>query len=328
LLSLLPLQKSNHMQFENPIPLTTIAPLIDATLIGDNGFAANGINEIHRVQAGDLVFVDHPKYYNTCIQSAASFIIINQKVEVPAGKALLVVENPFEAYLRIVEAYRPFKPSLQPISTTAVIGKDTQVLPGVYIGNHVRIGTNCIIHPNVTILDHCIIGNNVVIQAGTVIGSDAFYYNRKTNRPVQYKKMNSCGRVLIHGEVEIGAGCTIDRGVTSDTIIGTGTKLDNQVHVGHDTVIGRNCLLAAQVAIAGAVTIEDEVTLWGQVGVNKTLQIGKGATVLAQSGVPGNLIGNKIYFGTPADTAMRKKRELIWIKRIPEIWKKIKSTQA
>ncbi|MBM3411831.1 MAG: UDP-3-O-(3-hydroxymyristoyl)glucosamine N-acyltransferase [Bacteroidetes bacterium] len=316
------------MQFENPIPLTTIAQLIGATLIGDNDFVAKGINEIHCVQMGDLVFVDHPKYYNTCIQSAASFIIINQKVEVPAGKALLVVENPFEAYLRIVEAYRPFNPSLQPISTTAVIGKDTQILPGVYIGNHVKIGANCIIHPNVTILDHCVIGNHVVIQAGSVIGSDAFYYNRKTNRPVQYKKMNSCGRVLIHDEVEIGASCTIDRGVTSDTIIGAGTKLDNQVHIGHDTVIGRNCLLAAQVAIAGAVTIEDEVTLWGQVGVNKTLRIEKGATILAQSGVPGNLIGNKIYFGTPAETAMRKKRELVWVKRIPKIWEKIKNIQA
>ena len=250
------------MQFENPIPLTTIAQLIDATLIGDHGFTAKGINEIHRVQAGDLVFVDHPKYYNTCIQSAASYIIINQEVEVPAGKALLVVENPFEAYLRIVDTYRPFKPSAQPISTTAVIGKDTLLLPGVYIGNHVKIGHNCIIHPNVTILDHCVIGNNVIIQAGSVIGSDAFYYNRKTNRPIHYRKMKSCGRVLIEDEVEIGASCTIDRGVTSDTIIGAGTKLDNQVHVGHDSVIGRNCLLAAQVAIAGAVTIEDEVTFW------------------------------------------------------------------
>ena len=315
------------MQFENPIPLTTIAQLIDATLIGDHGFTAKGINEIHRVQAGDLVFVDHPKYYNTCIQSAASYIIINQEVEVPAGKALLVVENPFEAYLRIVDTYRPFKPSAQPISTTAEIGKDTLLLPGVYVGNHVKIGTNCIIHPNVTILDHCVIGNNVIIQAGSVIGSDAFYYNRKTNRPIHYRKMKSCGRVLIEDEVEIGASCTIDRGVTSDTIIGAGTKLDNQVHVGHDSVIGRNCLLAAQVAIAGAVTIEDEVTLWGQVGVNKTLRIGKGATVLAQSGVPGDLAGNQIYFGTPTETAMEKKRERIWIKRIPEIWEKIKGTQ-
>jgi UDP-3-O-[3-hydroxymyristoyl] glucosamine N-acyltransferase len=237
---------------------------------------------------------------------------------------LLVVENPFEAYLRIVAQYRPFKPSAQPISASAVIGKDTLLLPGVYVGNHVQIGANCIIHPNVTILDHCVVGNNVIIQAGSVIGSDAFYYNRKTNRPIHYKKMNSCGRVLIEDEVEIGAGCTIDRGVTSDTIIGAGTKLDNQVHIGHDTVIGRNCLLAAQVGIAGAVTIEDEVTLWGQVGVNKTLRIGKGATVLAQSGVPGDLAGNQIYFGTPTETAMEKKRERIWIKRIPEIWEKIK----
>jgi UDP-3-O-[3-hydroxymyristoyl] glucosamine N-acyltransferase len=132
---------------------------------------------------------------------------------------------------------------------------------------------------------------------------------------------------LIENEVEIGAACTIDRGVTSDTIIGTGTKLDNQVHIGHDTLIGKNCLFAAQVAIAGAVTIEDDVILWGQVGVNKTLRIGKGATVLAQSGVPGDLPGNQIYFGTPTETANEKKRERVWIKRIPALWDKVMRAQ-
>jgi UDP-3-O-[3-hydroxymyristoyl] glucosamine N-acyltransferase len=97
------------------------------------------------------------------------------------------------------------------------------------------------------------------------------------------------------------------------------------IHVGHDSVIGKNCLIAAQVGIAGAVHIEDGVVIWGQVGINKTLTIGKNAVVLAQSGVPGNLEGGKIYFGTPAENATIKKRELIWIKRIPEIWEKIKS---
>ena len=155
------------------------------------------------------------------------------------------------------------------------MGKN-RIMPDAYIGNHVRIGKNCIIHPNVTILDHCIIGDNVIIQAGTVIGSDAFYYNKKTNRDVHYKKMISCGRVIIEDCVEIGAGCTIDRGVSDDTVIGAGTKMDNMVHIGHDTVIGKNCLFAAQVGIAGATTIEDNVILWGQVGVSKTLTIGKG----------------------------------------------------
>jgi UDP-3-O-[3-hydroxymyristoyl] glucosamine N-acyltransferase len=315
------------MRFENPISIEKIAAIIHAKVIGDATQLTTGINEIHRVEKGDLVFVDHPKYYETCLQSAASFIIINQEIPCPSGKALLVVEDPFGAYQKIVDHFRPLRPSLKPISDSAVIGAGTVVLPGAYIGNHVQIGKNCLIHPNVTILDHCIIGDDVIIQAGTIIGSDAFYYNKKTNRPVHYKKMKSCGRVLIENEVEIGAACTIDRGVTSDTVIGAGTKLDNQVHIGHDTVIGKNCLFAAQVAIAGAVIIEDEVILWGQVGVNKTLRIGKGATVLAQSGVPGDLPGNQIYFGTPTEIANEKKRERVWIKRIPALWDKVMRAQ-
>jgi UDP-3-O-[3-hydroxymyristoyl] glucosamine N-acyltransferase len=172
-------------------------------------------------------------------------------------------------------------------------------------------------------MDHCVIGDDVVIQAGTVIGSDAFYYNKKTNRDIHYKKMKSCGRVVIENSVEIGAGCTIDRGVSGDTLIGAGTKIDNLVHIGHDTVVGKNCLFAAQVGIAGATTIEDNVILWGQVGVSKTLTIGKDAVVYAQSGVPSSLEGGKTYFGYPAEEASIKKKEIVWIKRIPELWKKV-----
>ena len=194
----------------------------------------------------------------------------------------------------------------------------------VFVGNHVIIGERCMIHPNVTIMDHCVIGSDVVIQAGTVIGSDAFYYNTNKNRASWYKKMLSCGRVVIEDDVEIGAGCTIDRGVSGDTIIGQGSRLDNMIHIGHDTVLGKNCLLAAQVGIAGAVEIGNSVTLWGQVGVSKTLSIGDDAVVLAQSGVGGTLEEGKVYFGTPADEATIKKRELVWIKRIPELWQKMK----
>src|SRR5678816_955381 len=258
------------MRFENPVPVTSIAQLIGAELAGNKNGLVTGINEIHKVEAGDLVFVDHPRYYETSVQSAASFIIINKQVAIPEGKSLLIVDDPFEAYLKIVNHYRPFSPSMKPLSDTATVGEGTQLMPGSYIGNDVRIGKNCIIHPNVTILDHCILGDNVVIQAGTVIGSDAFYYNKKTNREVQYKKMASCGRVVIEDAVEIGANCTIDRGVTNDTRIGKGTKFDNLVHIGHDTIIGKNCLVAAMVVMGGCVTIEDGVTIWGGVAVSYT----------------------------------------------------------
>ena len=311
------------MKFPSPVAVSWLAEFLGAELIGDTKGSATGINEIHRVEEGDLVFVDHPKYYNTCLNSAATYIIINRAVDVPEGKALLVVDQPFEAYLKIVRHFRPFEPGTKMINDSAVIGEGSVILPGAYIGNHVTIGRNCIIHPNVSILDHCVLGDHVIIQAGTTIGSDAFYYNTKRDREIWYKKMESCGRVLIEDHVEIGANCTIDRGVSHDTVIGQGTKIDNLVHIGHDTILGKNCLLAGQVGIAGATKIGNGVTLWGQVGVSKTLTIGDNVVVLAQSGVPASLPAGKIYFGSPAEEASIKKKELVWVKRIPELWKKV-----
>ncbi len=312
------------MRFPQPVPLTEIARLIGAEIIGRDEGSATGINEIHKVEQGDLVFVDHPKYYSKCIGSAASFVIINKTTDFPPEKSLLVVANPFEAYQTIVQHFRPFRTSGKALSDTASVGPDTVIMHGAVVGNHVRIGSNCVIYPNVVIGDHCIVGNNCIIQAGSVIGSDAYYYNKKTDRPVHYKRMLSCGTVIVEDDVEIGAGCTIDRGVSGATIVGAGTKIDNLVHIGHDTVIGKNCLLAAQVGIAGATTIEDGVILWGQVGVSKTLTIGAGAEIYAQSGVAASLEGGKKYFGSPVQDAKEKMKEFVWIKRIPELWKKVK----
>ncbi len=313
------------MKFPQPVSIEWIAELINAETIGSTALQAYGINELHKVESGDLCFVDHPKYYNTCLNSAATHIIINTKdVTIPEGKDLLVVDDPFEAYLKIINHFRPFHKTQQLQNPTAIIGDGTVIMPNVFIGVDVKIGNNCIIHPNVTLMDYTDIGNNVIIQSGTVIGSDAFYYNTKKNRDVWYKKMQSCGNVIIEDDVEIGANCTIDRGVTASTLIGKGTKIDNLVHIGHDTMVGKNCLFAAQVGIAGACVIEDGVTLWGQVGVSKTLTIGENAVILAQSGVPSSLEGNKMYFGYPAVEAQSKRKELVWIKRIPEMWEKLK----
>jgi len=312
------------MKFPAPVSVQWIAELIEAEVAGNLSAQASGINEIHKVEIGDLVFVDHPKYYDTCLKSEASFIIINTKdVIIPEGKAILICSEPFEAYLKIVNHFRPFVAAHKSISDDVLIGEGSVIMPNVFIGQQVVIGKNCVVHPNVSILDYTVIGDHVVIQAGTIIGSDAFYYNTKKNREVWYKRMQSCGNVVIEDHVEIGAGCTIDRGVTAETRIGKGTKLDNMVHIGHDTTVGKNCLFAAQVGIAGGTIIEDGVTLWGQVGVSKTLTIGANAVVLAQSGVPSSLAGGKTYFGYPAEDASMKRRELVWIKRIPELWKKV-----
>ncbi len=310
------------MNFPAPVSIAEIASLINANIVGDNYGQAKGINELNRVEVGDLAFVDHPKYYEKCINSNATFIIINKEVNVPVGKSLLITDNPFEAYCKIIAHYRPFTKAVGAINSNH-IGDGTYIFPTAFIGNNVMIGSNCIIHPHVTIMDHCTIGNNVVIQAGTVIGSDAFYYNTKKEREIWYKKMPSGGTVVIEDDVEIGANCTIDRGVTHETKLGKGTRFDNLIHVGHDTVFGKNCLVAANVVVAGCVTVEDGVTIWGGCIINKTLTIGANAVLLGRTGVGGDLEGNKTYWGAPAQEASAVKREMIWVKRIPQLWEKV-----
>ncbi|HET8572998.1 MAG TPA: UDP-3-O-(3-hydroxymyristoyl)glucosamine N-acyltransferase [Edaphocola sp.] len=312
------------MNLQENVSVQWIADFVGARIIGNKNGRVSGINEIHKVRPGDISFVDFQKYYQKMLTSGASYILIDQEVECPEGKTLLVCTDPFSAYVRLVKHFRPFEPADKMISDSAEIGDRTQLQPGVFVGNHVRIGNNCLIHPGVVIYDHTEIGDNVIIQAGAVIGSDAFYFKRRKERAVQYDKLESCGHVLIESDVEIGANCTIDKGVSGITVIGRGTKLDNHVHIGHGVVIGENCLFAAGVAIAGKTIIADEVTLWGQVGVNKDLYLGKGAVVLAQSGVGDSLEAGKTYFGTPAQDARVKMKELAWVKRIPEIWKKVK----
>jgi UDP-3-O-[3-hydroxymyristoyl] glucosamine N-acyltransferase len=316
------------MRFEHPIAVTWIADFIGAKLIGNEDQLCKGINEIHKVEPGDISFVDFEKYYNKCLYSPASIIIINKEVACPEGKTLLIIADPFSAYVKLVKHFRPFEQSNKMISESAIIGDGTILQPNVFVGNHVKIGKNCLIHPNVSIYDFCEIGDNVIIHSGTVIGSDAFYFKRRKERDLQYDKLESCGRVIIENDVELGSCCTIDKGVSGDTIIGAGTKFDNQVHIGHGTIVGKNCLFAAQVGIAGKAIIEDEVILWGQAGVNKDLIIGKGAVVNAQSGVPSSIAGNQTYFGSPVMPVKDKMKELFWVKQIPEIWNKINNKNA
>jgi UDP-3-O-[3-hydroxymyristoyl] glucosamine N-acyltransferase len=305
------------MKLDQNKTLKEIATLISANYKGTDDFIVSGINEIHMVTKGDLTFVDHPKYYDKALNSAATTILINKDIDCPEGKALIFSEDPFRDYNFLTRYFRPSQFHTEAIHASVKVGVNSIIRANVSIGANTVIGKNCIIHPNVTIYDNCIIGNNVEIHAGSVIGADAFYF--KKYKDTGFNKMHSCGRVVLDDFVEIGAGCTIDKGVSGDTYIGKGSKLDNMVHVGHDTVVGKNCLFAAQVGIAGCVVIEDDVILWGQVGVQKDLKIGKGAVVLGQSGVPKSLEGGKTYFGSPTQDARDKMKELAMVKRIPEI---------
>ncbi len=308
------------MQLPFPATLKDLAIYLGVEYDGDPGFQISGINEIHMVAPGDLTFVDHPKYYSKALKSKATTILINKRMEAPEGKALMFSNDPFADYVKLVRRYTPFVPSSSAVSPGAVIGEGTVIQPGAFVGNGVVIGRNCLIHSNVSIYDNSRIGDDVVIHANSVIGADAYYFQRK---PEGYRKLESCGRVVIGDRVEIGALCSIDRGVSGDTTIGDGTKFDNHVQVGHDTCIGRNCLIGAHTAIAGVTRIEDDVILWARVVVNKDLVVGKGAVVLATSGLDKSIPGGKIYFGSPAIDARKKWKELAAVKQLPEILRRL-----
>lgn len=309
------------MKFPKSHSLHEIASLLNCEFVGDKDFQVLGMNEIHVVEPGDIVFVDHPKYYDKALQSAATIVLINKKVDCPEGKALLISDDPFRDFNTLTRHFKPFQFANVAIASSAEIGEGTVIQPNSFIGNHVKIGKNCLIHSNVSIYDHTIIGDNVIIHAGTILGADAFYYKK---RPEGFDQLISGGRVVIEDNVGIGALCTIDKGVTGDTTIGEGTKIDNQVHVGHDSVIGKKCLIASQTGIAGCVVIEDEVTIWGQVGTTSGITIGAKAVIMGQTGVTKSVEGGKSYFGTPIEESREKLKQLANIKKIPEILSKLK----
>ncbi len=309
------------MNFPKPLTVAEVASIINGKVIGNPDQITFGLNELHVVRTDDVTFVDHPKYYDKVLKSAASVIIINKEVEAPENKSLIFHSTPFDAFIKLILHFRPFVASNAMVSESASIGEGSVIQPGAFVGNHVTIGKNCIIHPNVTIYDHSVLGDNVIIQANSVIGGDGYYFQR---RPQGYVKFESGGRVILEDNVEIGASCTIDKGVTGDTTIGFGTKMDNQCQVGHDTIIGKNCLIGAFAAIAGVTVIEDDVLIWARVAINKDIVIGSKSIILATSAVDKSLEGGKVYMGSPAIEVRQYWKELASVRQLPELLKKIR----
>ena len=309
------------MKFDRTQELADIADIIGCDYVGDPDYPVKGMNEIHVVDPGDIVFVDHPKYYDKALASKASVILINKKVECPEGKALLISERPFDDFNRLADHFYNLAPVDQLKSEKAKIHPSAHIEPNVLIDKEVEIGKNCWVQSNVVIRGRVSIGDNVILQSGVVLGGNAFYYKKKTNG---YDALRSTGSIIIEDNVEIGPNTTIDRGVSGQTFIGKGTKIDNQVQIGHDTKIGKHCLIAAQAGIAGCVIVEDEVTIWGQVGIASGLTIGEKATLLACSGISKSVESNATYFGAPAGNFRTKYRELASLAKLPDIIKNLK----
>jgi UDP-3-O-[3-hydroxymyristoyl] glucosamine N-acyltransferase len=312
------------------------------------------VNNLSKIEEGTnktLSFLANPIYTNFIYTTDASIVIVNKTLvldkPVKPTCTLIRVENAYESFAKLLELYTQIKGNKvgieQPsfISENTKMGTDCYVGAFAYIGQNVTIGNNVKLYPHIFIGDNCVIGDNTVlfsgvklyyeckiganctIHANTVIGSDGFGFAPNADGNA-FAKVPQIGNVVIEDNVGIGALCTIDKGVTGDTTIGEGTKIDNQVHVGHDTVIGKKCLIAAQTGIAGCVIIEDEVTLWGQVGTTSGITIGSKAIVLGQTGVSKSIEGGKTYSGTPIDEAREKMKQFAYLKKIPEILNKIK----
>ena len=309
------------MKFPQQHTLKQIATIINCEFVGSDDFPVFGMNEIHVVRPGDIVFVDHPKYYDKALESAATIVLINKKVACPEGKALLISDDPFRDFNKLSQHFNSFNPATKLVSESAKIGKNTIIQPNAFIGNNVIIGDDCIIHANVVINDATVIGNNVIIQSGTILGSDAFYYK---NRPTGFDKLLSCGRVVIEDNVEIGATCTIDRGVTGDTTIKEGTKIDNQVQIAHNVELGENTGIAGCSAIAGSTRIGKNCTIAGAVGIIGHLTIVDNVHITVRSLVTKSILKAGSYSsGTSMQETQAWRRNAIRFSQLDSMAKRL-----
>jgi len=300
--------------------LKEIADIIGGRISGDPEAEIIGAAGIKEAKKGYITFLAEKSKLKDVSKLNASAVIVKEKIEeLPTN--MLIVDNPYLAFARVLEIFyvKPHAPSgisdravignnvkigddvsiypLVYISNNVTIGSRVTISPGVFIGENTSIGDDTFIYPNVTIREKVKIGRKVIIHAGTVIGSDGFGY---VNNKGSHYKIPQVGGVIIEDEVEIGANVTIDRATVGNTIIGSGTKIDNLVQIAHNVIIGKNCIIAGQVGISGSVEIGDGVIFAGQVGVRDHVKIESKAIITGQTGVMGDVPEGQIYSGTPA----------------------------
>lgn len=324
-------------------PVEKLAQAAGAELLGNGKIEIAGIASLESATADDLVFIESADQLQEALESPAAAVVAGEFARgIQAHKPLLIARQPRLAFARAGKVIFPPRRREPGIASTAFVhdsvklGKLVSVEPGCYIGegtvigDRTRIGAGGFIAPRVTIGDDCSIkahvtiysdtriGNRVVVQAGAVLGSDGFGYVRDETTGV-YEKFPQVGRLEIADDVEIGANVTVDRGALDATMIGRGTKIDNQVHVGHNVRIGKNVVIAAQTGISGSVVIEDNVVIAGQVGLADHVRITEGAILGAQCGVPTKKVirgQGVVFWGTPARPIREYLKQLAALARL------------
>lgn len=252
---------------------------------------------------------------------AAGVLLARAAIE---GRTVVVVEDPKAAFARVIahlfpELHEPGVHAGAFVHPSAVLGAGVVVYPGAHVGAGCEIGEGTVIFPNVVLYPGTRLGRRCRVHAGAVLGSDGFAYQPGPGGPL---KVPHIGGLSVGDDVEIGANSTIDRGLLEDTVVGSGSKLDNLVQVGHNVQLGRAVILAAQVGLAGSVALGDGVLVGGQAGVADHVRLGSGARVGAQSGVGHDVAPGEAVLGTPAVPARLAKRIFAVWKQLPAWWRR------
>ena len=309
-----------------------LAREIGAEVAGDGKATITSAATLEDAQAGQISFLANPKYAKQIDSTKATAVILAPKIAATAKNVtLLRAADPYFAFMKaVIRLHGHRKHPFAGVHTDAhvdpgaSIGENTVIYPGVYVGPRSKIGRDCILYPNVTIYEDCIIGDRVIVHASTVIGADGYGF---ATHKGEHHKLPQIGNVIIEDDVEIGAGCSIERAALDSTIIGKGTKIDQLVVVGHGSKIGPHCLLVAQTGIAGSVTLGHHVTLAGQTGVSGHLKIGNNVTIGAQSGVISDIDDQATLVGSPAMPVSHARRVYMLFTQLPDIVERIKALE-
>lgn len=332
------------------ITVQEAADLLGGRLYGDPSTVITGISKIEDANPGDLTFFYLSSYEKFLATTKASAILVKPDVEKSRTDTCYIeVEDPKNAFQKIISSYFSYELSLTGIDNTAsispsakvgkkvsigknvvisencVIGDNTKIFHNTVLMDNVKIGSDSLIYPNVTIRENCVIGNKVIIHSGAVIGSDGFGYTQDKNGA--YEKIPQIGNVIIEDDVEIGSNVSIDRASLGSTIIKKGVKLDNLIQIAHNVVIGENTVVSAQVGISGSTKIGKNCILAGQVGVVGHIVINDGIIVGAQSGVSKSLVNKGTYSGSPANEIGSHLKLQAHVRNIPTYTEKIKQLQ-
>ena len=335
--------------------LSELAGIVNGTLVGDADYSITSLASINNAGPEDLSFLDNRKLTNELESTKAGCVLVDREQEVPETLNIIRVDQPLVAWAAALELFHPRKRLFEDVSPDAIIGRDvaigedvgigpgawigdgavigaaTEIFPGATIGPGTTIGESCLIYPGAHIYHDCALGNRVIIHSGAVIGADGYGFAQENTdnpaEPVIHRKVAQVGNVIVEDDVEIGANTTIDRGALDSTLIGKGTKIDNQVVIGHNCQIGEHCLLISQVGIAGSSRLGNYVTLAGQAGVNGHTTIGDGAIVGGGSGVMQDLEGGQVYLGTPARPAGTTKKIYALLQKLPDYARRIRKLE-